>query len=121
MEDEKSQECTGQKRHRNRFLTGPEIGTWPFNDSSKSIDGTAIAQRLNMLMDIVITTKNVTSLNVFGTDTIAMIFNQYRLITLINALVITKGIDSNVLSPSLNAFQDGPGRTLHFGSDDRPL
>ena len=72
-------------------------------------------------MDIVIITEIVTSLNVFGMDTIAMMFNQFRLISLINALVITKGIVFNVKFPRLSTTQDGPGRTLRFDSDDRPL
>ena len=63
--------------------------------AGKSIDGTAIAQKINMQMENVTTTKNAISLNAFGMDTIVMIFNHFLLIISINVLVTIKGIGSN--------------------------
>ena len=63
--------------------------------AERNTDGTVIAQKINMQMENVTTTKNAISLNAFGMDTIVMIFNHFRLIISINALVITKGIGSN--------------------------
>ena len=63
--------------------------------AGKSIDGTAIVQKINMQMENVTTTKNAISLNAFGMDTIVMIFNHFLLIISINVLVTIKGIGSN--------------------------
>ena len=63
--------------------------------AERNTDGTVIAQKINMQMENVTTTKNAISLNAFGMDTIVMILNHFRLIISINVLVIIKGIGSN--------------------------
>ena len=63
--------------------------------AERNTDGTVIAQKINMQMGNVTTTKNAISLNAFGMDTIVMILNHFRLIISINVLVIIKGIGSN--------------------------